>query len=104
VLDEAMFYNERTRLAPSTQRQRSATYGNRGFVDAGGLLSYGPNLPALFRRAAGYVDKILNGAKPADLPVEQPNTCELVLSLKTAQALGLAMLPSLLFQVTEGIR
>ena len=54
-----MFYNGRTRLAALAQRQLSAIYGNRGFVDAGGLLTYGPNLPALFRRAAGYVDKIL---------------------------------------------
>lgn len=106
MLDEAIFYkNERTRLAAlAAQRQLSAIYGDRGFVDADGLLSYGPKLPALFRRAAGYVDKILKGAKPADLTVEQPSTFELVLNLKTAQALDLAMLASLLFQVTEVIR
>jgi putative tryptophan/tyrosine transport system substrate-binding protein len=105
VLDDGMFYNERTRLAAlAAQSQIPAIYGNRGFVEAGGLLSYGPNLPALFRRAAIYVDKILKGAKPADLPVEQPTTFELVINLKTAQALGLTIPPSLLFQATEVIR
>jgi putative ABC transport system substrate-binding protein len=81
-----------------------AIYGNRGFVEAGGLLSYGPNLPALFQRAAVYVDKILKGAKPADLPIEQPMTFDLVINLKAAQALGLTLPPTLLFQATEVIR
>jgi putative ABC transport system substrate-binding protein len=73
-------------------------------VDAGGLLSYGPNFPALFRRAATYVDKILKGTKPADLPVEQPTKFELVLNLKTAQALGVTIPPSVLFQADEVIK
>jgi ABC-type uncharacterized transport system substrate-binding protein len=68
----------------------------RDYVDEGSLLFYGPSLPDTFRRAATYVDKILKGTQPADLPVEQPTKYELVLKLKTAKALGLMMPPSLL--------
>jgi putative ABC transport system substrate-binding protein len=76
----------------------------REFAAAGGLLTYGPSLPGFFHRAATYVDKILKGAKPTDLPVEQPMSFELVINPKTAQALGLTIPPILLFQATDIIR
>jgi putative ABC transport system substrate-binding protein len=81
----------------------AALYANREFVDAGGLLSYGPNYPGLFRSGAKYVDRILRGAKPADLPIEQPTKFELVINLRTAKALGLTLPPSLLARANEVI-
>jgi putative ABC transport system substrate-binding protein len=77
---------------------------HRAFVEAGGLLSYGPDFLQVWRRMATYVDKIVNGTKPGDLPIEQVAHFELVINLKTAKALGLTMPPTLLFQANEVIR
>jgi putative tryptophan/tyrosine transport system substrate-binding protein len=88
----------------ATTARLPAMYGWRKHVDVGGLMAYGPSMGDMQRRAATYVDKILKGAKPADLPVEQPAKFELVINLKTAKALGLTMPPTVLFQANEIIR
>jgi len=88
----------------AAQHRLPAIYRWRSHVEAGGLMSYGPNQPAIWRRYAYYVDRILQGANPADLPVEQPTKFELVINLKTAQALGITIPPTLLFQADEVIR
>lgn len=87
----------------AAQRRLPAIYESREFVDSGGLISYGPNLSALQRRAAIYVDKILKGTKPADLPIEQPTTFEFVINLNTAQALGLTVPPAILLRADQVI-
>jgi putative tryptophan/tyrosine transport system substrate-binding protein len=94
----------RTRIITFAVGARLPTiFGNRDYVQAGGLMSYGPSFPALFRRAAEYVDKILRGAKPGDIPVEQPTKFELVINLSTAKALGLTIPESLLLRADEVI-
>ena len=105
VLSTPMFSSARGRLLDLAAKNRLPTlFTFREYVDAGGLMSYGPNLADLFRRAATYVDKILKGAKPGDLPVEQPTKFELVINLKTAKALGLTIPQSLLLRADEVIQ
>ena len=90
-------FENRTRIARLAQRHRlPSMYGTRDYADAGGLMAFGPNVADQWRRAATYVDKILKGARPADLPVEQPTKFELVINLKTAKALGLTIPESIL--------
>jgi putative ABC transport system substrate-binding protein len=99
-----MLFQERERVAELAAAARlPAVYGFRDHVDAGGLISYGVNYAENFRRAAIYVVKILNGAKPSDLPVEFPNKLELVINLRAARALGLDILPTLLARADEVI-
>ena len=103
VTDPLVFTN-RIRINTLALGARLPTmHGVREYVEAGGLMSYGPNYPDLFRRAADYVDKILRGAKPADIPVEQPTKFDLVINLTTAKALGLDVPPTLLARADEVI-
>jgi putative ABC transport system substrate-binding protein len=105
VLSTPVFLSERRRLAQmAASNQLPTVFSFREYVDAGGLLSYGPHLADLSRRAATYVDKILKGAKPGDLPVEQPTRFELVINLKTAKDLGLTIPPSVVARADEVIQ
>jgi putative ABC transport system substrate-binding protein len=105
TLADGMLLDNRTHIvAFAAKSGLPAIFPDRDFAEAGGLMTYGPNLAANFRRAAAFVDKILKGAKPADLPVEQPMKFEFVINLKTAQTLGLTIPPTLLFQATDVIR
>ena len=104
VLGSTMFSNERRRLVELTARHRlPAVYTSREFVEAGDLMAYGPNAADMYRRAAIYVDRILKGVAPAELPVEQASKFELVINLKTARALGLTIPPSLLQRADQVI-
>ncbi len=105
VLPDAIFRNQQRRIADLAAKSRlPAMYWTRELVDAGGLMAYGANIPDLFRRAATYVDKILKGTKPADLPVEQPTRFELVINMKTAKALGLTFPQTILIRADHLIQ
>jgi putative ABC transport system substrate-binding protein len=104
AFDDALTYNYRTRVVALAAASRlPALYGYREFPDEGGLMSYGANLLSHYRRAADYVDKILRGAKPGDIPVEQPTKFDLIINLVTAKALGLTVPPTLLARADEVI-
>ncbi len=104
VTNDAFFFINRAKFVRFAASKRlPAMYFTSEFVDAGGLMSYGSSVTASYRRAATYVDKILKGAKPAELPIEQPTTFELVINLKTAKALGLTIPPSLLLRADQVI-
>ena len=103
--DGGSFLPHRAHLAELAVTHRlPSIFGDRTFVEAGGLMSYGPSLSERGQRVAAFVDKILKGAKPGDLPVEQPTRFDFVINLKTAKALGLTIPPPLLFQATEVIQ
>jgi len=105
VLASSFFNAHRRQLVDlAAQNRLIAVYEHREFPDAGGLMSYGPNIVEMYRRAAYFVDKILKGASPADLPVEQPTRFELVINLKTAKALGLTIPQSVLVRADEIIQ
>jgi putative ABC transport system substrate-binding protein len=104
VVGDPLLNSQRVHISTLALGARLATiYIQREYVDAGGLMSYGPNIPSMFRRAADYVDKILRGAKPGDLPVEQPTEFDFVINLTTAKALGIQVPPALLARADEVI-
>ena len=105
ALADGVFWSHRTRVvALAAQHRLPAVFDAREFADAGGLMAYGPHVATNYRRAAVYVDKILKGAHPANLPVEQPVKFEFVINLKTAKALGVTLPPALRFQADEVIQ
>ena len=105
VLRDVVTVGQTKRIVELALKNRLPTiYNDRDFVDAGGLMSYGPNMSDLFRRAAVYVDKILKGRKPAELPVEQPTKFELVINMKTAKQIGLTIPPNVLARADKVIK
>jgi len=104
VVQTPLIYAERKRVTELALKARlPSMFGAAEFVDAGGLVSYGPSYPELYRRAAFYVDKILKGANPADLPIEEPDSVELVVNSSTARLLGIAIPPSMLARVSRQV-
>jgi putative tryptophan/tyrosine transport system substrate-binding protein len=105
ALNDTMFFSQQVQIAKLASETRlPAMFPESEYVNAGGLMSYGPNLADLFRRAAIYVDKMLKGTKPADLPVEQPTKFEFVINLKTAKQIGLTVPPNVLARADKVIR
>lgn len=104
-MDDAFFTAHRTTFLNLASKARLPTsFSERPFVVEGGLMSYGTNIGDMWRRSAGYVDKILKGAKPGDLPIEQPTKFDLIVNLKTAKALGITIPESILLRPDEVIR
>jgi putative ABC transport system substrate-binding protein len=104
VLNDPFMFTYRKPIVDAANRSRiPSVYGFREFVDDGGMISYGASLTDTYRRAAGYVDKVLKGAKPADLPIQMPIKFEIVINLKTAKAIGLTVPPMLLARADEVI-
>jgi len=105
VLPSPIFFSHRGQLIELTAKYRlPAVYELKPFVEEGGFMSYSPNMSEMFRGMASYVNRILKGARPADLPIEQPTKFEFVINLKTAKALGLTIPPSLLARADEVIQ
>jgi putative ABC transport system substrate-binding protein len=105
VLSSAIIFSQRTRIADLAIKNRlPVIFPQNEFVEDGGLMSYGPNYADLFRRAASYVDKILKGRTPADLPVEQPKKFEFIINLKAAKQIGLTIPPNVLARADKVIR
>ena len=105
MLADPVFGRDRMQIvALANKRRLPAMFFERGFAEAGGLMSYGPSIVDMFRRAASYVDRILKGANPGDLPVEQPTKFDLVSNLKTAESLGITFPPTLRSLADEVIR
>jgi putative ABC transport system substrate-binding protein len=103
INDPVLIANQERIVSLATKARLPSVCGIKTYAEAGGLLAYGPDFPALYRRTAFYIDKILKGARPADLPIEQPTKFELVINLKTTKAIGLTVPPTLLASADEVI-